>query len=121
MICSSAHSCSSESPVHFSAAEGDKIRVDPALRIATLADLQPHVRGFTFQGADYTIISCPESVDVLVVTGFGADEIRHVEMIPNGLDRRRGSSPGPLLQAAVGRPFRGARTMGTRTAGGGLK
>jgi hypothetical protein len=53
----------------FSAAEGDKIRLDPAFGIATLADLQPHLTGFTFDGADYTVISFTNSVDQLTIKG----------------------------------------------------
>src|SRR5215203_3573892 len=45
----------------FSAAEGDKVRLDPAFGISTLADLQAHLSGFTLDGADYSVISFPDS------------------------------------------------------------
>jgi len=40
----------------FSATEGDKIRLDPAF-MASLADLQGHLSGFTFEGAEYSVIN----------------------------------------------------------------
>ena len=54
----------------FSAAEGDKIRLDPAFGIVTLADLQSHLSGFAFEGANYTVISFPNSVDQLTIKGI---------------------------------------------------
>ena len=54
----------------FNAAEGDRIRLDPAFGIATLADLQSHLSGFTFDGADYTVIDFPDTVDKLTIKGI---------------------------------------------------
>ena len=56
----------------FSTAEGDKIRLDPAFGIATLADLQSHLSGFSFEGAEYTVISFPDSVDQLTIKGVAS-------------------------------------------------
>ena len=54
----------------FNAAEGDKIRLDPAFGVVTLADLQSHLSGFTFEGAEYTVISFPDSLDQLTIKGI---------------------------------------------------
>src|SRR5215207_9984760 len=56
----------------FSAAEGDKVRLDPAFGISTLADLQAHLSGFTLDGADYSVISFPDSADQLTIKGVAA-------------------------------------------------
>ena len=47
--------------------ERDKIRLDPAFGIVTPADLQSHLSGFNFEGANYTVISFPDSVDQLTI------------------------------------------------------
>jgi Ca2+-binding RTX toxin-like protein len=54
----------------FNAAEGDRIRLDPAFGISTPADLQSRLSGFTFEGAAYTVISFAESVDQLTIKGI---------------------------------------------------
>jgi hypothetical protein len=54
----------------FNAAEGDKIRLDPAFGIVTAVDLQSHLSGFNFEGANYTVISFPDSVDQLTIKGI---------------------------------------------------
>jgi hypothetical protein len=38
----------------FSAAEGDKVRIDPALA-GSFAQFQSHLSGFTSNGADFTV------------------------------------------------------------------
>ena len=54
----------------FSATEGDKIRLDPAFGLVTPADLQSHLSGFNFEGANYTVISFASSVDQLTIKGI---------------------------------------------------
>ena len=56
----------------FSAAAGDRIRLDPSLGIASFADLQSHLSGFNFEGADYTVISFAGGLDQLTIKGIAA-------------------------------------------------
>jgi hypothetical protein len=58
----------------FNAAEGDRIRLDPAFGVSTLADLQSHLSGFTFDGADYTVIDFPDTIDKLTIKGIAFDQ-----------------------------------------------
>jgi Ca2+-binding RTX toxin-like protein len=53
----------------FSAAEGDKLRLDPAFGITTLADFTSRLGGFTFEGVDYTFFSFADSVDQIILKG----------------------------------------------------
>jgi hypothetical protein len=38
-----------------------------------LADLQSHLSGFTFDGADYTVIDFPDTIDKLTIKGIAAN------------------------------------------------
>ena len=46
----------------FSAAEGDKVRIDPALA-GSFAEFQSHLSGFTFEGADFTVFLSADGLD----------------------------------------------------------
>jgi Ca2+-binding RTX toxin-like protein len=57
----------------FSAAEGDKLRLDPALGVDTFAEFQAKLAGlgagFTHEGAAYTVLDFPASIDKLTIKG----------------------------------------------------
>jgi Ca2+-binding RTX toxin-like protein len=53
----------------FSAAQGDRLRLDPALGVDTFAEFQARLTGFTFEGAAYTVLDFPSSIDKLTIEG----------------------------------------------------
>jgi Ca2+-binding RTX toxin-like protein len=53
----------------FSAAQGDKLRLDPALGVDTFAEFQAKLSGFTYEGAAYTVLDFPASIDKLTIKG----------------------------------------------------
>jgi Ca2+-binding RTX toxin-like protein len=54
----------------FSAPQGDKLRLDRALGVTTFAEFLTRLSGFTFEGAPYTTVSFPESIDQLQIKGI---------------------------------------------------
>ena len=53
----------------FSVAEGDKVRIDPAL-VASFSDFQSRLSGFTFNGDDFTVFLSADGLDQLTITGI---------------------------------------------------
>ena len=53
----------------FSAAEGDKVRIDPALA-GSFAEFQSRLSGFTFDGADFTVFLSADGLDQLTIKGI---------------------------------------------------
>jgi Ca2+-binding RTX toxin-like protein len=54
----------------FSAAEGDKLRLDPAFGVTGLADFQSRLTGFVFEGAAYTVFTSVDGLDQIQVKGI---------------------------------------------------
>jgi len=53
----------------FSAAEGDKVRIDPALA-GSFAEFQSHLSGFTFDGVEFTVFLSADGLDQLTIKGI---------------------------------------------------
>ena len=53
----------------FSAAEGDEVRIDPALA-GSFAEFQSRLSGFTFDGADFTVFLSADGLDQLTIKGI---------------------------------------------------
>jgi Ca2+-binding RTX toxin-like protein len=53
----------------FSAAEGDKLRIDPALA-GSFAEFQNRLSGFNFEGADFTVFLSADGLDQLTMKGI---------------------------------------------------
>ena len=53
----------------FSAAEGDKLRINPALA-GSFAEVQNRLSGFNFEGADFTVFLSADGLDQLTMKGI---------------------------------------------------
>jgi Ca2+-binding RTX toxin-like protein len=53
----------------FSAAEGDKLKLDPAFGVATLTAFKAALSGFTHEGADYSVFASADGLDQITIKG----------------------------------------------------
>src|SRR5215217_1756650 len=53
----------------FSAAQGDKVSIDPALA-ATFEEFRSRLSGFSFEGADFTVFLSADGLDQLTIKGI---------------------------------------------------
>ena len=53
----------------FNAAEGDKVRIDPALA-GSFTEFQSRLSGFTSEGADFTVFLSADGLDQLIMKGI---------------------------------------------------
>jgi hypothetical protein len=53
----------------FSVAEGDKVRIDPALA-GSFAEFQSRLSGFSFDGADFAVFLSADGLDQLTIKGI---------------------------------------------------
>jgi Ca2+-binding RTX toxin-like protein len=57
----------------FSAAAGDRLKLDPALGFASFEAFEARLAGFTYEGAAYTVLLSLDGLDQITIKGIAAD------------------------------------------------